>query len=391
MPLKIDLYALFIFLGIAQGVFLGYFFLFDKKNNLPSNKLLGFILIGFSLANTEIFLCYTNLMFDVVWLTDFSEPLNYAFAPLLYLYLKSKVDENQIANWNIKQYWHFLPFFIYALYTSLIFFPQNIDFKYNAYISAYHPNLPRVDNVEYWNDWRVFWLKDHVNEGMLIHMFVYFSLSIFLIVNVFKQNKLPFFSYQNPNLAWCRNLLIKFLSIIVIFIIVKLNFKRDLGDHILAAHIALVVYMVSFQIVKQSDFFKKIPLKEEEKQYKKYEKSSLTTEIQENTLAKLDAFMKKEKPFLASDFSLPNLAQKLSVSPHHLSQILNEQLQQNFFEFAAYYRIEEAKNILQNMDNQHLKIEEIAEMVGYNSKSSFNTSFKKLVGRTPSEFRKMSV
>jgi AraC-like DNA-binding protein len=391
MPLKIDLYSLFIFLGIAQGVFLGYFFLFDKKNNTPSNKLLGIILLGFSLANTEIFLCYTNLMFDVVWLTDFSEPLNYAFAPLLYLYLKSKVDENQVASWNVKQYWHFLPFVLYFIYVSLIFYPQNIDFKYNAYINAYHPQLPRIENEEYWDDWRVFLVKDHVNDGMLIHMFIYTTLSILLIINVFKQNKLSLFSNQNPNLAWCRNLLIKFISIIVIFIIVKLNFKRDLGDHILAAHIALVVYMVSFQVIRQSDFFRQIPTKEEEKPFKKYEKSSLTAEIQENTLSKLDAFMKKEKPFLASDFSLPSLAQQLAVSPHHLSQILNEQLNQNFFEFAAQYRIEEAKNILQKTENQHLKIEEIAEMVGYNSKSSFNTTFKKLVGKTPSEFRKMSV
>ena len=132
--------------------------------------------------------------------------------------------------------------------------------------------------------------------------------------------------------------------------------------------------------MSQSTFF-------HQKNVKKYEKSSLTNEIQENTLAKLQHLMDTEKPFLNPNFSLPNLSKRLSVSPHHLSQILNESLGQSFFDFTAQYRIEEAKRILKNPETQSIKIEEIAEMVGYNSKSAFNTAFKKLTGKTPSEFR----
>jgi AraC-like DNA-binding protein len=51
----------------------------------------------------------------------------------------------------------------------------------------------------------------------------------------------------------------------------------------------------------------------------------------------------------------------------------------------AEYRVEEAKKLLK--EKQNIKVEEIAEQVGYNSKSSFNTAFKKITGLTPSEFR----
>lgn len=97
--------------------------------------------------------------------------------------------------------------------------------------------------------------------------------------------------------------------------------------------------------------------------------------------------MHNEKPFLSASFSLPLLAKKLGISQHHLSQILNESLGQSFFDFTAQHRVEEAKLLLKNKEIAHLKIEEIAEMVGYNSKSAFNTAFKKNAGMTPSEFK----
>jgi AraC-like DNA-binding protein len=102
---------------------------------------------------------------------------------------------------------------------------------------------------------------------------------------------------------------------------------------------------------------------------------------------KLDEVMNTEKPFLNDSFSLPGLAKMLAVSPHHLSQILNEKLGQSFFDYTASYRIKEAQQLLLAPEHAHIKIEEIAGMVGYNSKSAFNTSFKKIVGLTPSQYR----
>jgi AraC-like DNA-binding protein len=60
----------------------------------------------------------------------------------------------------------------------------------------------------------------------------------------------------------------------------------------------------------------------------------------------------------------------------------------NFFELLAYYRVEKARQIISRDKDNKLTVEEVSEMVGYNSKAAFNNAFKKMTGKTPSEFRK---
>jgi AraC-like DNA-binding protein len=68
--------------------------------------------------------------------------------------------------------------------------------------------------------------------------------------------------------------------------------------------------------------------------------------------------------------------------------VINEKLNVSFFELIASYRVEEAKRILSGDNRNKITVEEISEIVGYNSKTAFNNAFKKMTGKTPSEFRK---
>ncbi|MFN2513182.1 MAG: helix-turn-helix domain-containing protein [Pyrinomonadaceae bacterium] len=120
---------------------------------------------------------------------------------------------------------------------------------------------------------------------------------------------------------------------------------------------------------------------------KKYEKSTLTGERAERYLNKLLRCMKEKKPFTDGDLSLQKLAGGLSIPPHHLSQIINERLGQTFSDFINSYRVEEAKRRLLDPAFNHLSLLGIALDVGFNSKSSFNSVFKKHTNMTPSEFR----
>ncbi len=376
-PPKIDFFACLMFLGIIQALFLAYFFIFGKQGNRLANRFLGLLLLCFVFAITEILLCYTNYMFKMVWLIDFAEPTNFLIAPLLFLYVQKSLHPTfrKIA------YLHFLPFLLWLLYLCVTFYSLNNLAKYNAYISAYYPELPKVnDGIDYKYP-QVYWARHYVNEWMLVSWFSYSIAQIWILWKDFKANNLSFFSNQNSNLVWARRVTIWFLSIIISFIIFKKIFPHDLGDHLIAAHLTVIIYLISIKIIRQSAFFN-----QENRVIKKYEKSSLTPEIQENTVTKLQALMESEKPFLDSSFSLPILAKRMAVSPHHLSQILNERLGQSFFDMLAQYRIKEAQKLL--LENPHLKIEEIAEQVGYNSKSAFNTAFKKITGIAPSAFRK---
>jgi YesN/AraC family two-component response regulator len=210
---------------------------------------------------------------------------------------------------------------------------------------------------------------------------IYVVLSVIEVAKVLQRKGETIWKTTNPVLVTLRADVVVAISLILLVIIVKLVNRNDTGDHLFAAYISLTVYLTSFRVIRNSGFFKQPSLSEATK----YKSSTLTTEQKENILSRLKQIMENEKPFLNPAFSLPDLADKLKISVHQLSQAINDGLSKSFFELAAEYRVNEAMRLLKDQPN--IKIEEIAEQVGYNSKSSFNTVFKKITGKTPSEFR----
>jgi AraC-like DNA-binding protein len=97
-------------------------------------------------------------------------------------------------------------------------------------------------------------------------------------------------------------------------------------------------------------------------------------------------YLKTERPYVNSDFSMHDICNRLNVSRRKISYVLNEVIHKNFYGIVNEYRINEAIEVLMK-DGNHLKIEALGEMVGFQSKSSFNACFKKVTGMTPSEYR----
>jgi AraC-like DNA-binding protein len=125
----------------------------------------------------------------------------------------------------------------------------------------------------------------------------------------------------------------------------------------------------------------------EDDQNGKYRKSALTGEQAEKILARLVNVMEHDKPYLEMGLTLHMLADKLEVSPHHLSQVINEKLDKSFFDFVNEYRVGEAKKALADSESDRFSILGIAMEAGFNSKSAFYTAFKKYTGMTPSQFK----
>lgn len=120
----------------------------------------------------------------------------------------------------------------------------------------------------------------------------------------------------------------------------------------------------------------------------KYKTSGLNLEIAESIKKRLLKIMEDEKPFLESDLNITKLSYSLSISPSYLSQVINEKLERNFYDLINFYRIEEAKRRLIDPAYKNLTVLTIAYDVGFNSKSTFNTSFKKYMNLTPSQYLK---
>lgn len=382
LPIRTDLFSIFILLGFVQGLILAYFFLSHSKGDKQPNLFLGGLILGMSILLIDVWLGYTNYMFEVLWLVDFSEPVNLLLAPLAYLYIKSGITQKPE-----KGYWvHLLPAIIYFLYMCVLFYPQGNAYKYNCNISAFHPEMEMLVSNRYGSDW-MFFPKNHITDFTGFSMVIYNLAGLYFLRSAFRKENLSIFAREKSPLSWYRNIYLQLTVLVIIFLFVRLSFPHDLGDHIIAAFIAFIIYATSFTVLRRSLFFQDTNVRA----VKKYEKSSLTQEIQSTTLRKLEEVMAKEKAFLDPGFSLPILAKRLGISTHHLSQILNEELGQSFFDFVATYRINEAQKLLRDEGSSYIKIEEIAQMVGYNSKSAFNTSFRKITGYTPSEFKKNAV
>lgn len=120
----------------------------------------------------------------------------------------------------------------------------------------------------------------------------------------------------------------------------------------------------------------------------KYARSGLTEERATRIARLLETYFIDEQPYLDPGLTIEKLAQRMGVSRHYLTQVINENFKKNFYQFVNGYRIEAVKQILQNPDNKTINLLEIASETGFNSKSTFNTTFKKLTGTTPSQYRK---
>ncbi|HSW61328.1 MAG TPA: two-component regulator propeller domain-containing protein [bacterium] len=135
-----------------------------------------------------------------------------------------------------------------------------------------------------------------------------------------------------------------------------------------------------------------IETKEEMEQIKeeldsKYASSSLSEEDMNFYKETLEKYMKDEKPYLDNELSIRKLAELLEMQPHHLSQVINSGFNNNFYTYINNYRINEVIDLMKDPKRKHHTILAIAYDSGFKSKSSFNTIFKKMTGKTPSEFR----
>jgi len=121
---------------------------------------------------------------------------------------------------------------------------------------------------------------------------------------------------------------------------------------------------------------------------RKYETSSLTKERADLGLQSLIRVLENDKVFLEPDITLNSLADRLEIPAPHLSQIVNERLNQTFSDLINSYRVQEVKRRFADPACRHYSLLAIAEEVGFRSKSSFNTVFKKHTRMTPSVYRK---
>jgi len=200
------------------------------------------------------------------------------------------------------------------------------------------------------------------------------------------------------DLKWLEKLSMLLFGIIVLTVSYELfnMFVYKLNQHLVMDVLFLyIVYNISYHILSQREIYP-VDIKEREellsvefaKDEKPEKKKLIPDEDFDDLKNKLINVVEDQKPYLDGELNLSKLAAYLSINAHQLSYLLNNGFNKNFFQFVNTYRVEYAKKLLSNTNNQKPSMLEVAFESGFNSKTSFNTIFKKMTGETPSDFRK---
>lgn len=194
------------------------------------------------------------------------------------------------------------------------------------------------------------------------------------------------FSYtEKIDLGWLKKLIAGMVLIWVVVII------TDNSNYVFTA-VTVFVFIIGYFGFRQGEIFtdNSIIMDESESKDKKdkYEKSSLTEIKSKEHMSALELLMIEQKPFLESKITLKEVSERMEIHPNHLSQVINENLQQNFYDFINGYRVEEFKKKLSEDSEKRFTLLAHAYDSGFSSKSSFNEVFKKTTGLTPSEYQK---
>ena len=148
--------------------------------------------------------------------------------------------------------------------------------------------------------------------------------------------------------------------------------------------IAWAVYALYLRSkIKQS-----IRMEKEESSKKRYERVSIDDKKINEITQKLTQLIGRDKLYLNPDLHLEDIAKQMGESKHHLTFVLNQTLQKNFYQYVNEFRIEEVISRMKEDFQQKYSILAIAFDSGFGSKSSFNRIFKEIKGKTPSEYRK---
>ncbi len=376
-----DLVDIILLLAAAQGLFLAVLIL-HRHRRLYANRFLGALILGYSLVLTHLFLDemdfslhHPAIPFIALGLVFLVGPLHYLYARYLTHNLRRFQKEDRV---------HFLPLLLYYIAGTVIFL------IYKTRLTA----IARSDHSEHIPG---FYLAFN---WFIIAYSAFYMVRILRVLGNFKKRLQDVFSStEKIRLDWLRNITLLLAGTLTVFMIENALYLAgiDLSHQFTLSStlVALYIYALGYLGLFKSEIFADPELTPslnqmddlEHRDAAKYGKSGLTPERAARYETSLKSLMSERKPYLNSDLTLNQLAGLLDISAHNLSEVINTRLGQNFFDFINTYRIEQAKRDLIDPDKKYLKVLAVALDAGFNSKTTFNTLFKKATGMTPSEYR----
>lgn len=365
-----------LYIGLAQAIFAS-FLVATKKPRLLPDVILAFWLflialeMGISINMESVKLNGTMLNFSLLILLT--------FMPLMYFYVKALLAETP--KFPANALFHFVPHLFFFLW--LAFFLKDEPIFYGT--SERYQTMIRIFRFIF---------------GIYFFVSVIFYAQVIIRSIGDHQNKIKdrfSFTSESITLNWLKFIQFLFMLAFTAMILMgilgdKTNFPFD-PRFFIRIPLTLFAFGVSYFGVRQPVLFKQTreneKASEEETPKARYEKSGLSENDADKYESRLQKYMNEEKPYLNPELTIKDISDHLNISRHHITQVLNEKIQKNFYNYINEFRLIEVKKRIVASEYSHLTLIAIAFDCGFNSKSAFNSIFKKSTGLTPSEFKQV--
>jgi len=300
---------------------------------------------------------------------SFGDPTFLLIAPLLWFYIMELTNDR--VRFNLPTIAHFAPFAI-AIFCSLSF-DSYLRHSSTVNLLESHPRLP----------FTIFWI-------VVVVQFSAYQFSIHRRWQTYQLViKQEVSNTENVNISWVRFFMIVFLIVnasflFSLFAVIHLDIMNWVWKSV-GLILSLSIFALGYKGILQKEIFTSradAPLTPGEP------KASINTKADQISIDRLRAFMEDKKPYLSPDLSLSTLSQEIGLSRNQLSQLINEGIGENFYDFVNKYRVEEVKRLMMDPGKRNYNLLGIALEAGFKSKSTFNLIFKRFTGLTPTEYKK---
>ena len=346
-PSSFNLWMVFFLLVAGHGFFLASFLKLKVRPSHVSGPLsLLIFLFSISLLYYVAFWMGLNESSSPFWGLILTFPTLYG--PLMFLYLQKFASKGASS-------WHFAPFLAHLLFMTF-----------------YYLNQTRGWHFGFFSETAVVFATIGQNVSLVVYMTLLFQSIGSIPLN-----------YQ-PRLKMVSWFFLGFVASFVSYYVLVLSIDfRPVHDYIVSISMSIFMYAVGYLSFNGNwDSVKT--------RNRGYRKSGLNETMANYYKQELLTLMKHQRPYVNGDLKLSQLADKLDISQHNLSELLNVKFGMSFPEFVNSYRIKDAQTLMQGDHSNALRLIDIAYQVGYNNKTSFSQTFKKHTGLTPSQFRTRS-
>lgn len=395
---------LFLVSFISGASFLLSFLLFSHpfRQNVTANRWLSFFVFIIGCAFIGTFMIKTETVVENILLFKFLNSLIFLLFPSFYIsilyFVKPKKEFKKI-DWL-----HFAPFIMYVIAESVFsngeesisVFPL---FAINKDLSFLVRDILPFLSLFYWIKSYKSLAKHKKNLQLIsasinqidLDWLVQFLFMLLIAVFVWLNDTL----FSLPVLTEMTN----FAYVVVIFFLAYFSIKqktifsfrekdiKEISEVLEYGKNAVELQTNVVEVANDADFARDATTAPKTVRENPSPKR-LHAEQLSNLSAQLLSLMENDKLFLDNDLNLPTVAEKLGVSIHDASFLINETTNDNFYNFVNKYRVEEAKKLLASHQMDKLNILGIAFASGFNSKTTFNTTFKNIVGVSPSQYSK---